>query len=107
MTLVAQKASALLRCLLVTKLLLLLKSSMAQIWVAVHSLLTKLVRWSHVLAAAADAVDSAAVAVVTVADSAAAVVAIAVVTAVETVGNSLEIPKQEALARGLFFCSNF
>jgi hypothetical protein len=78
---------------------------MVRTWVVAHSLLTKLVRWSHVQAAAVD-VDSAAAAeavVVTVADSAAAVAAIAVVTAVETVGNlSIDFKKRSPRKRAFF-----
>ena len=68
---------------------------MAQIWVAVHSSLTKLVRWNHVRvdSAAADVVAIAVETGVVAVDSAEAVeaiavVSVAVVTAAETVGNS-------------------
>jgi hypothetical protein len=100
----------LLKCHLVTKLKLQLKNLTVQTWVVVHSLLTKLVQWSHVLvdsAAAAAVVAVAAIAVETVVDavvSVVAVVAIAVETVVETVGNlKLINPNTRPEQSGLFF----
>jgi hypothetical protein len=70
------------------KLLLRLKNFMAQTWVDVILLLTKLVPWSHVLVVLAEAVAAIAVeTVVDAVDSVVAVVAIAAETVVETVGN--------------------
>lgn len=60
------------------KQLQLLKSSMAQTWVDVHSLLTKLVQWSHV--------QVVSIVVATVVVVAAVSVEIVAVTVVEIVG---------------------
>jgi hypothetical protein len=93
-TLVVQKASALLKCHLLTKLQQLSKSLMDKTMAVVHWLLTKLVQWSHVLVDSAAAADVVAIAVETVVVAAAAVVsvvavvAIAAETVVETVGRT-------------------
>jgi hypothetical protein len=100
--LAVQKASALLKCLTLAKLIQLSKSFTVLTTVGARLLLTKLVQWSHALvdsAAAAVVVDAAAIVVETAVDAvdSAAVAETVVAIAVETVGSTCFLKRKQIL----------